>query len=48
MMLDKGQRVISLLVAEDESQIGLTATGKRYGKRRRIVEHTRHGRGTKG
>jgi DNA gyrase subunit A len=48
MMLEKGQRVISLLVAEDESQSVLTATENGYGKRTPIVEHTRHGRGTKG
>ena len=48
MMLEKGQRVISLLVAEDETQSVLTATQNGYGKRTPIVEHTRHGRGTKG
>jgi DNA gyrase subunit A len=48
MMLEKGQQVISLLVAEDESQSVLTATENGYGKRTPIVEHTRHGRGTKG
>jgi DNA gyrase subunit A len=48
MMLEKGQRVISLLVAEDETQSVLTATENGFGKRTPIVEHTRHGRGTKG
>ena len=48
MMLDSGQRVISMLVAEDEQQAVLTATENGYGKRTPIVEHTRHGRGTKG
>src|SRR5438552_5960156 len=48
MLLDKGQRVISMLVAEDEEQSVLTATENGYGKRTPIVEHTRHGRGTKG
>ena len=48
MMLDRGQRVISMLVAEDETQSVLTATEKGYGKRTPIVEYTRHGRGTKG
>src|SRR4029077_18335494 len=48
MMLEKSQRVISLLVAEDESQSVLTATENGYGKRTPIVEYTRHGRGTKG
>ena len=48
MLLDRGQRVISMLVAEDEQQSVLTATENGYGKRTPIVEHTRHGRGTKG
>ena len=48
MQLAKGQRVISMLVAEDEEQSVLTATENGYGKRTPIVEYTRHGRGTKG
>jgi DNA gyrase subunit A len=48
MMLGRGQRVISMLVAEDETQSVLTATEQGYGKRTPIVEYTRHGRGTKG
>jgi DNA gyrase subunit A len=48
MMLDVGQSVIAMLVAEDETQSVLTATEKGYGKRTSIVEYTRHGRGTKG
>jgi DNA gyrase subunit A len=48
MMLGKGQKVIAMLVAEDESQSVLTATENGYGKRTPIVEYTRHGRGTKG
>jgi DNA gyrase subunit A len=48
MSLDDGQTVISLLVAEDETQSVLTATENGYGKRTPIVEYTRHGRGTKG
>ena len=48
MLLDKGQQVISMLVAEDEEQSVLTATENGYGKRTPIVEYTRHGRGTKG
>jgi DNA gyrase subunit A len=48
MMLDKKQKVISMLVAEDEEQSVLTATENGYGKRTPIVEYTRHGRGTKG
>ena len=48
MALEGGQRVIAMLVAEDESQSVLTATENGYGKRTSIVEYTRHGRGTKG
>ncbi|ASM78192.1 DNA topoisomerase (ATP-hydrolyzing) DNA gyrase subunit A [Vitreoscilla filiformis] len=48
MMLDEGQRVIAMLVAEDETQSVLTATENGYGKRTPIGEYTRHGRGTKG
>ncbi|SAI12567.1 DNA gyrase subunit A [Bordetella ansorpii] len=48
MQLEETQTVISLLVAEDETQSVLTATENGYGKRTSIVEYTRHGRGTKG
>jgi len=48
MMIEKKQRVISMLVAIDEAQSVLTATENGYGKRTPIVEYTRHGRGTKG
>src|SRR5471032_2071301 len=48
MNLDEGQRVIALLVAENEQQSVLTATENGYGKRTPITEYTRHGRGTKG
>ncbi len=48
MMLDDGQSVIAMLVAEDETQSVLTATENGFGKRTSIVEYTRHGRGTKG
>jgi DNA gyrase subunit A len=48
MMLDEGQGVIAMLVAEDEQQSVLTATTNGYGKRTSITEYTRHGRGTKG
>jgi DNA gyrase subunit A len=48
MMLEDGQQVIAMLVAEDETQSVLTATENGYGKRTSIVEYTRHGRGTKG
>ena len=48
MMLEAGQRVISMLAAENESQTVLTATENGFGKRTPISEYTRHGRGTKG
>jgi len=48
MMLEEGQSVIAMLVAEDEQQSVLTATENGYGKRTGITEYTRHGRGTKG
>ena len=48
MMLEEGQNVIAMLVAEDETQSVLTATENGYGKRTSIIEYTRHGRGTKG
>jgi len=48
MMLEEGQSVIAMLVAEDETQSVLTATENGYGKRTSIAEYTRHGRGTKG
>ena len=48
MKLGKDQKVIALLVAEDESLSVLTATENGYGKRTSIAEYTRHGRGTQG
>ncbi|MBW6494880.1 MAG: DNA gyrase subunit A [Burkholderiaceae bacterium] len=48
MNLEEGQRVIAMLVAENETQSVLTATENGYGKRTPITEYTRHGRGTKG
>ena len=48
MKLAKGKKVISLLVAEDENDVVLTATENGYGKRTPIAEYTRHGRGTQG
>ncbi|GBL44994.1 DNA gyrase subunit A [Sulfuriferula multivorans] len=48
MKLAPGQKVISLLVAENEQQSVLTATENGYGKRTNIAEYTRHGRGTQG
>jgi DNA gyrase subunit A len=59
MMIEDGQSVIAMLVAEQEDPAGsaeegatrtsvLTATENGYGKRTNISEYTRHGRGTKG
>ncbi len=48
MRLTAGHRVISMLVAESETQSVLTATENGYGKRTPITEYTRHGRGTQG
>jgi DNA gyrase subunit A len=48
MRLQTGQKVISLLVAGNETQSVLTATENGYGKRTPITEYTRHGRGTQG
>jgi DNA gyrase subunit A len=56
MALEPGQRVIAMLVAEQDSAVGadaspmsvLCATENGYGKRTSITEYTRHGRGTKG
>ncbi len=48
MKLGKGQKVISLLVAENEELAVLTATENGYGKRTSISEYARHGRGTQG
>lgn len=48
MKLGAGQRVISLLVAENEELAVLTATENGYGKRTPIREYTRHSRGTQG
>ncbi|SCY41956.1 DNA gyrase subunit A [Nitrosospira sp. Nl5] len=48
MKLGKGQKVISLLVAESEELAVLTATENGYGKRTSISEYTRHGRGSQG
>jgi len=48
MKLGKGQKVISLLVAENEELSVLTATENGYGKRTPISEYARHRRGTQG
>jgi DNA gyrase subunit A len=48
MRLPGGQKVISLLVAENEAISVLTATENGFGKRTQIAEYTRHGRGSQG
>jgi DNA gyrase subunit A len=48
MMLEDGQSVISMLVAQGETLNVLTATENGFGKRTPIAEYTKHGRGTKG
>jgi DNA gyrase subunit A len=48
MRLGDGQRVVSMLVASEETQSVLTATENGYGKRTPVSEYTRHGRGTQG
>ena len=48
MRLGEGQQVISLLVAEDETDFVLTATENGHGKRTPITEYTRHARATQG
>ncbi|MSQ21455.1 MAG: DNA gyrase subunit A [Betaproteobacteria bacterium] len=48
MRLGDGQKVVSMLVANDESQSVLTATENGYGKRTPVAEYTKHGRGTQG
>ncbi len=48
MRLSEGKKVISLLVAENETDSVLTATENGYGKRTLITEYTRHARGTQG
>ncbi|MBC7780199.1 MAG: DNA gyrase subunit A [Proteobacteria bacterium] len=49
MRLPPGQRVISLLVADEANgQSVLIATENGYGKRSPVVEYTRHGRGSQG
>ena len=48
MKLSGGQKVISLLVADNETVSVFTATENGYGKRTPIAEYTRHGRGTQG
>jgi len=48
MKLGKGQRVVCMLAAKDESRSVLTGTENGFGKRTPIAEYTRHGRGGQG
>ncbi|MBA4743402.1 MAG: DNA gyrase subunit A [Azoarcus sp.] len=48
MNIEDSQRVIAMLVTEDDARCVLTATENGYGKRTPVAEYTRHGRGTKG
>jgi DNA gyrase subunit A len=48
MRLGKGQRVVCMLAAHDESKAVLTATENGFGKRTPIGDYTRHGRGGQG
>ena len=48
MRLTEDSRVISMLVADDESKSVLTATENGFGKRTPVAEHPRYGRGTQG
>jgi DNA gyrase subunit A len=48
MRLGDGQRVVCMLAAHDESKSVLTATEHGFGKRTRIGEYPRHGRGGQG
>jgi DNA gyrase subunit A len=48
MRLGEGHRVVCMLAANDESKAVLTATENGFGKRTRIAEYTRHGRGGQG
>ncbi|HEY6240071.1 MAG TPA: DNA gyrase C-terminal beta-propeller domain-containing protein, partial [Burkholderiales bacterium] len=48
MKVPEGRRVISMLVADSETQTVLTATENGFGKRTAIADYTRHGRGTQG
>ncbi|HXH04050.1 MAG TPA: DNA gyrase C-terminal beta-propeller domain-containing protein, partial [Candidatus Competibacteraceae bacterium] len=47
MRLNEGQRVIALIVVEEEGDI-LTVTEHGYGKRTPVAEHPQHGRGGQG
>ncbi|MDP3288836.1 MAG: DNA gyrase subunit A [Methyloversatilis sp.] len=48
MMIEGGQSVICMLVSKNDELSVLTATENGYGKRTRVTEYPKHGRGTKG
>ena len=48
MMLEDGQSVICMLVSKNDELSVLTATENGFGKRTRVTEYPKHGRGTKG
>ena len=48
MRIGEAHKVISMLVADSETQTVLTATENGFGKRTPISDYTRHGRGTQG
>ncbi len=48
MRMGANHQLISLVVVDDEQLAVLTATEHGFGKRTRVFEYTRHGRGTQG
>ena len=48
MRLKEGQKVVSLLVTDNDTDYVLTATENGYGKRTLVSEYSRHGRGGQG
>jgi len=48
MMIEGGQSVICMLVSKNDELSVLTATENGFGKRTRVTEYPKHGRGTKG
>lgn len=48
MRLKEGQKVVSLLVTDNDTDFVLTATENGYGKRTLVSEYSRHGRGGQG
>ena len=48
MMLGANQKIIAMIISNEEAQYVLTATENGFGKRTLVGEYTRHSRGTKG